>query len=350
MTLDVDERAREAELRAVTAVVFCAAAVLACVQHLVLNPDGRAVMAVMAVLTSAAGAGFWWARRWLPGWAYDVLMATGTAMLVVSAVVLDRGTEVGIYYAWPALWSAYFLPPRRAAVQAALIVVADAVGLLLAPGGATFRAVLMGCVDVVLVLGVAMIAFAVLRRRMDLLVAQVRQHASTDPLTGVLNRRGLDARAAVELARSDRHGAVLAVVVLDVDHFKVLNDTAGHEAGDEALRVIGQELRACARAHDVVARMGGEEFLMVLPETSLAEAGAVAERVRGRVARSTAERGAAVTLSAGVAVRSPGQDLSAVRLAADAALYRAKLDGRDRTVLTGADAPAVPLGREGRRG
>ena len=146
-----------------------------------------------------------------------------------------------------------------------------------------------------------------------LIADEVRQHASTDPLPGLLDRRGLDARAAVEPARSDRHGAVLAVVVLDVDHVEVLDGTAGHEAGDEALRLIGEELRACARGHDVVARRGGEEFLLLLPGTSLAQAGAVVERIRGRVARSTAERGAAVTLSAGVAVRSPGQDLSVAR-------------------------------------
>jgi two-component system, cell cycle response regulator len=171
------------------------------------------------------------------------------------------------------------------------------------------------------------------------LVTEVESLAVTDPLTGVANRRSFDETLEREVARSNRSGSPLALALLDIDHFKAVNDGLGHQVGDEVLRQVGAALRDAARQESVVARYGGEEFVVLLPDTFPEGAVLAAERLR----RAVAERVDAVpvTLSAGVAVvpvnAVTARDLVA---AADVALYRAKAQGRDRTVR----AVAVTVG------
>jgi diguanylate cyclase (GGDEF)-like protein len=160
--------------------------------------------------------------------------------------------------------------------------------------------------------------------------------AMTDPLTHLANRRALFDRFAGELERARRYGRPFAVAMVDVDHFKRFNDTEGHRCGDEALIRIGQALRTALRRSDVVGRYGGEEFLILMPETPLAQARETAERLRKTVAQLEvpgADGGRHLTLSIGIAVfPEHGESPEALVAAADARLYRAKEGGRNQVV------------------
>ena len=160
----------------------------------------------------------------------------------------------------------------------------------------------------------------------------------TDPLSGCFNRRGFDQIASRELSRSVRGGQSMAVLALDVDHFKAINDAYGHLTGDEVLREIGALLRETARLGDVVARMGGEEFEILAPDTDAEGAQILADRIhqafRGRLFASL-DGQRKITISIGVSadVARNDQLLAALMGRADEALYVAKRNGRDRTEL-----------------
>lgn len=163
------------------------------------------------------------------------------------------------------------------------------------------------------------------------LQAEVLRLADTDGLTGLANRRVFQQALSRELTLAHRRGEPCTLVLLDVDHFKAVNDTHGHPAGDEVLRVVGRALLDTARGTDVAARYGGEEFALILPSCSAAEARVVAERFRTAVAADPGP--VPVTVSAGVATYPQDAEGEASLIAAaDHALYRAKRTGRDRVV------------------
>jgi two-component system cell cycle response regulator len=163
---------------------------------------------------------------------------------------------------------------------------------------------------------------------------ELHRLAITDPLTGAANRRHFMAAAAMETERSARYGTPLSVVMLDIDYFKRVNDTHGHGAGDLVLQKVVEAAVGTLREIDLFGRMGGEEFAILLPETSIERAGAVAERLRRAVAGIIIPlQGEALTVTAslGVAQRRPDEILFDLLLGrADKALYRAKESGRDR--------------------
>ena len=170
--------------------------------------------------------------------------------------------------------------------------------------------------------------------------------ATRDPLTGLHNRRSLDARLAEALALDRRYspqsGRVHGLLLVDADHFKRINDQFGHAAGDAVLRQLATVLQSCVRTTDVVARFGGEEFAVLLPELADAqEAVRVAEKIRSTVAAATFAAVGPVTISCGVTLAWPGDvDARALVERADAALYEAKRGGRNAVVLKTADASA----------
>ncbi len=186
---------------------------------------------------------------------------------------------------------------------------------------------------------------AALLRESDRMQAALREQAIRDPLTGLLNRRYLDETLPRELARCRRTGESLAVAMLDLDHFKALNDTSGHEAGDKVLRAVGELLRDSLRSGDLACRYGGEELTLILPGASLKDAHARLEALREAVAllpvRHRDGNLPPVTVSVGLAAAAPHEtDAAALLGRADAALYLAKAGGRNRVALAEA---AVPL-------
>jgi diguanylate cyclase (GGDEF)-like protein len=182
----------------------------------------------------------------------------------------------------------------------------------------------------------ALLAYLVLRR----LVRKLERLSQTDPLTGLVNRRQLMAVIAAQSRWRRRTGQEWSLLLVDLDHFKYVNDRHGHTMGDAMLVAVAGALRGCAREVDTVARMGGEEFCFVLAGTGAPGAAQVAERVRGAVAglglRAADGCAVAVTASVGVATSGPDDAPLALLERADRALYRAKEGGRDRVVLASA--------------
>jgi len=161
------------------------------------------------------------------------------------------------------------------------------------------------------------------------------QQAKTDELTGALNRRGLLMQLEAEHANAVQGRSGYALLMVDVDHFKAINDQHGHAQGDQVLQGVSASLRAALRSDDLVGRWGGEEFCVLLPRTRLHDAEQLAQRVATRVAASNS--GIRVTVSIGVSEYGPADlDLQAVIRRADDALYRAKETGRNRVVTAAA--------------
>lgn len=157
-----------------------------------------------------------------------------------------------------------------------------------------------------------------------------------DQLTGSLNRRGLDELYERESSRADRRGTQLCVALLDLDDFKKLNDTYGHIAGDNALKHLVKTVKDTLRSMDVIARFGGEEFLIVLPETSIEAAAATMTRLQRELTRHYflhENEKLLITFSAGVALRLPNEDQTALIRRADSAMYQAKKAGKNRVVV-----------------
>ncbi len=168
---------------------------------------------------------------------------------------------------------------------------------------------------------------------------QMEVLATYDSLTGLLNRRALYKHIEAEMNRAERETEPMSLVLLDVDHFKVVNDQHGHLIGDQALRLVADTIAQNKRPYDWAGRWGGEEFLLALPGATLTEAGAVAERVRAAVAAAALPlpdgRRLHVQVSLGVTSMAPTarQPLDALLQQADEALYRAKREGRNRVCL-----------------
>ncbi|CAO3430656.1 diguanylate cyclase [Azospirillum endophyticum] len=165
-------------------------------------------------------------------------------------------------------------------------------------------------------------------------IAQALHAASqTDPLTELPNRRHMTERLESELCRVGRNGGGFALIMLDIDHFKNVNDAFGHAAGDHVLVETAGLLRRNLRGHDLCARWGGEEFLVLLPDADQIQAETVAEKLRSIIARHPVvdqDRSIPITLSLGVAARRQGWTADACIQAADDALYIAKRGGRNR--------------------
>ncbi|HEX5004332.1 MAG TPA: GGDEF domain-containing protein [Gemmatimonadales bacterium] len=169
------------------------------------------------------------------------------------------------------------------------------------------------------------------------LVEQLQTAANTDELTALLNRRALEERLGAELARSTRHELDTTIILLDLDNFKLVNDSGGHAAGDELLRGVGRLLKEQCRQPDVVGRLGGDEFLVILPMTSPREAMVLVGRVQARLADlEKLGQGHPVAVSIGVAAAPRhGTTVSSLMAAADAAMYKAKRAGGNRAEVAG---------------
>ena len=185
---------------------------------------------------------------------------------------------------------------------------------------------------------------------------KVRQLSLTDEYTGLPNRRAFTLRLDDEIGRAQRYTTPLALAVLDLDEFKVINDTYGHAAGDQVLRCYADHILSTFRHHDMVARYGGEEFSVLLPNTALDGGQRALQKLQKRVAQSQCEFGGRVmslpTFSAGITLYIPGEAPNRFIERADRALYRAKHLGRNRTELgvTTGQSPTVTEAGNGSSG
>ncbi|MFA6032898.1 MAG: GGDEF domain-containing protein [Myxococcota bacterium] len=308
-----------------------------------------------ASLTAFAGAsGLLW------GGALGLIVATGTDNEVMFAVcVALSGLTLSIAHVayWP-VYAAFELP----------VMIAAALGFFLSERPGHWSLAGAATVMTVVLLGVSRrLAGQVLQahrlaaanqalveslgargKALEQACDALERVSRTDPLTGLANRRQRDSRLADEWKRGLRSGGPLAVVAIDVDHFKRFNDTHGHAAGDHCLKVVAEMLQAGIRGPiDLAARHGGEEFMLILPGVDLAGAASIAERVRVMVATCSNDPGSAlpekVTISLGVAAihPAPGRSVHELTIAADAALYRAKMAGRNRYELAAIDSVAA---------
>jgi diguanylate cyclase (GGDEF)-like protein len=255
-------------------------------------------------------------RAWLTR---PPVVLTAVACAVVFAVVNSFTVAVAAYLADPGEPIRKMLWDRETLL---LGLTETCVGILVA----------VTCALSYLLLLVALPPVILLQR--SLMHQQLAAAARTDPKTGLLNATAWQREADAEVARARRTDAPLALLLVDVDHFKRVNDSHGHLVGDEVLRALATELRRQVRESDAVGRFGGEEFTVLLPGTDDAGAYGIAERLRASAANlSVAAAGAriSVTVSIGVAVLGQhGNDLFELLAAADAALYRAKDAGRDQ--------------------
>ncbi len=174
-------------------------------------------------------------------------------------------------------------------------------------------------------------------RKLEIREREIRQISLTDQLTGVGNRRRLDEALATEVERATRFSQPLSLMIVDIDHFKRVNDTWGHEAGDRVLKETGAVLLSLLRQSDIATRLGGEEFVVLLPVTDAGDAVICAERFRGVLAARDFGLPEAVTSSFGVSCLLPGESGAAMLARADAALYEAKQQGRNRVVAATPD-------------
>jgi diguanylate cyclase (GGDEF)-like protein len=326
-------------LRQSQAVLFVGGAVALTVISLL--PDGDvsdrpALLGLAAGLLVLSLPQFLW--RGMPDWLLLGFLSVGIVSVSVCVGLARPMVLAPVFYIWSFLLAANHLSRRQIAVQYALMVVTygAALAFLAEPQNRVAAFVTM-CV----VIAIVIVAVVPLRERNRRLVQQLRESATSDSLTGALNRGAFEARLRDEQARSRRYGRPYAVAIVDVDHFKLVNDEHGHAAGDAALVRLAELVRANTRDSDVFARVGGEEFALLLTDTDLEGAVQLAEGLRGLVRRETAYDPVPLTVSIGVASADADGDAD-VMLAADRALYGAKRAGRDQVVRGTAGRSGAP--------
>jgi diguanylate cyclase (GGDEF)-like protein len=326
----VDDRngpSAQRRLRHAGALLFGAGAATLAAVTLAPDPDPSdhpALLRCAALCALAALVLLLWRRA--PGAALHAVPALGALAVSVVMALAEPIGLVPAFYLWPMLVAAYFLSPREVAVNFAVAMGACAATLAWFVDPGLRLAVLVGVAAIVGVAGAVVVA---LRGEVLALVERLRAQATLDALTGAANRWEFERRLLEELQRAERTGAACALLVFDIDHFKRINDSFGHAAGDETLRAVAREAAAVKRRTDFFARIGGEEFALVLPDTDAAGALVLAHALRDALA--AADVAHPVTLSVGVTDRAiSGTTATDMLEGADGALYAAKREGRDR--------------------
>ncbi|MCO8269900.1 GGDEF domain-containing protein [Actinoplanes sp. TRM 88003] len=304
------------------------------------HPTGW-VVAILATCVFMAGAGS--AARWRPGWIPRVwwLIAPFAAIAIIAGMNFashDASAGAQLFYLWPVLYAANFLSNRIVAVVLVLISAGHAA---VAFSTLTPTKALSDWVSVTVALSLTAFVVGSLRNRHDRLRLVLESQALADPLTGVANRRSFDGELARAVTWARRSGESLALITVDIDYFKKINDTYGHGVGDQAIQVVANALRVVARREDdLVARIGGDEFVVLL-RTDRVSAAKASEEVRTVLAAVEGLPCGPPGLSIGVAML-PDHATTAdeLRAASDAALYEAKQGGRGRTAMARPPRPA----------
>jgi diguanylate cyclase (GGDEF)-like protein len=308
------------------ALMFAGAAFLSLLEAAI--PGGQHIALVPGVSAFGFALLLFFVGTRLPLAALAALGPIGTA-LIALALSSGRPGDGAVLYMWPVLWESYFFGRRGAILIVLWTGLAQAVSLLaMNAGGADIDRWLDVFVSVAVV-GTVVELLSLRNRR---LVTRLEAEARVDKLTGLLNRRGFEERAEIELGWSRRQRSSVGVASFDLDHFKAINDEFGHEAGDRVLVRMSDAFRAEMRDTDVLARMGGEEFVALLPSGEIADAHRFAERARASLAVSGGLEVPRVTVSAGVTAAVAPGNLESILNRADRALYEAKVRGRDQIV------------------
>lgn len=289
-------------------------------------------LAVIAALSSAVSITLFACARNAPAGVLQLGVALASALATaVCALAVNPLGPYPVLYAGLCWYASYFFTRAQAACHIAWVAVLYAA--VVASQQAAGRAVWLWLI-VVCGLGAASAVVLIVRDRTEGLVAQLLEAARTDPLTGLLNRRGFEELFDIELERAERSQTSLSIVMVDLDHFKRVNDRLGHSAGDRALQRLALTLDRSKRRIDTAARLGGEEFALLLPDTGDRGAHTLAERMRAAVKLAFAADRLELTVSLGVATFPlDGRRASELLGAVDRALYQAKAQGRDRTVV-----------------
>jgi diguanylate cyclase (GGDEF)-like protein/putative nucleotidyltransferase with HDIG domain len=297
------------------------------------RPSGADVVGLLCVAGAAllSGVLLRFAPSRVVGWGVPAFLGVGT-LLISAAVYFDgrTGSVYALFYVWTAVTAFYFLPRWQGLIQVGLAAACYAGVLSLVPGAVPLEYWL-------LVMGTALVAgllLANLRRRLESIVNRATTAARLDPVTGLLTRRAFQEHLDIELERSRRTERPVSVLVGDIDGFKAVNDELGSDGGEAALVTLARDLCKWKRRIDLAARIGGEEFALLLPESDERGAFLVAERLRRAVTRTFADWPVPLTMSFGIAT-SPahGEDPQLLLRAADQALYAAKHMGKDRSVI-----------------
>jgi len=314
--------------------LFTAGAALASISLLLpQEPDASRIgIASMAALALAAALFCFVGGPRLPQWFFPLAVAAAVVLVAGGIYFSDRSfSSYFLFFVWAVVWSFYFLPSWQGFVLIGFIGVTYPVvvsGMRLDDEMEQRWMMLMGTL---LVVGVLV---GLLRQRLDALIDRLTDAARTDPLTGLLNRRAFDEVLDLELSRAERSGTACSLILCDLDHFKRVNDTYGHPEGDTVLIRFAELLERAKRRIDAVARVGGEEFALVLPDTDEHGAFVSAERMRRLAREEFAGYRIPLTVSFGVAgYPRHGADPGALISAADQALYAAKQLGRDRSAI-----------------
>ncbi len=325
----------------VLAALFAAGATLALLTVLLPHSkraDAAGLLAIVGDAYVVAGLLFWRAGT-TQARLLRIALAWGSALITgVAYFSGESPSPLVFFYLWVFLYSAYFFTKAQAAIQIVIVGVAYGALLLARPpqsGVPAWWVVGMGT------LLVAAILIRVMRDRTELLISRLYDAARTDPLTNLTNRRGFREMLDLELQRARRSDRPVAVLIGDLDHFKQVNDRAGHHVGDATLKQVATILQHGKRPTDAAARVGGEEFALILPDTDGNDAFLLGESLRCELRDEFIEATVPTTISFGIAIY-PQHGVTAASLlrVADEALYAAKDSGRNRTVL---HSPALEM-------
>lgn len=320
-------------LRRIAALGYGVGAVMALATTVLPDPDpsDHVRMLELAAADAAFAAILLLGSR-LPARAIRLIAITGAIVMVswLVAVILPIGASL-VLYCWPALTAGYWCSRRELYANLALMGVASAIALSLSRSpditGSTWSTTFLVMIIVALMV-------SRLVGRVNTLVGQITRVASEDGLTGLLNRRAFEPALEREVERAAAIGAPLSIALFDLDHFKLVNDRFGHAAGDDALRLFGGIIRRELRDVDLGARVGGEEFCVLLFGRGEDEARAWAEGVSALLIAETVGGEVELTTSCGVASLGAGvRTCEQLQLAADRALYAAKANGRRQVVV-----------------
>jgi diguanylate cyclase (GGDEF)-like protein/putative nucleotidyltransferase with HDIG domain len=325
----------------VLAVLFAAGASLATLTVVLPHPANMNELAMLAIIANAylVAATLCMQAAKLPPWTLQATLAWGSMLITgVAYFSGESPSPLVFFYLWVFLYASYFFTIRQAVAQ--IVYVGLVYGALLVARAPLSAVPSWWLVGMGTLLVGAMVIMA-MRARVELLIARLYNAARTDPLTKLSNRRGFRELLDLELERARRGGTAMAVLLGDLDNFKDVNDRSGHKVGDAALQRVARLLGEGKREIDTVARVGGEEFALILPDTGRNGALALAERLRRALGQEFANNPTPLTISFGMSVYPEhGETAAALLHAADQALYGAKQSGRNRTV---AHSPALRL-------